>query len=336
MQFWKLFQKHNHEEKLKSKKRRKYQKELSNLYKEILHREADTIGFKHFLARLMDDRINIERVRDDMMNSQEYSEMIVLDAGNISQKKLMKFPLFFKNIFSNPREKYLEMQKLAYKKAAGNSRFDSQNKIDWVVGNYEKHNQWKDYDEYLMKYVDESFKNKISLDFGCGPGRNIVKYNQLFKRIDGCDIAPGNIENCKKNLRLNNLLIPNLYVTKGDDLGNASENFYDFIFSTITLQHICVHKIRSSIFRCMFKSLKRSGRISIQMGFGKDHPDAVGYYSNKYSAKGTNGACDAMIENVSFIKKDLEQNGFTKFEYWIRPVGPGDRHCNWIFFTAVK
>jgi len=90
------------------------------------------------------------------------------------------------------------MQKLGYKNRAENSTFDSQNNIDWVVGHYEKHNQWKDYEEYLMKYVDESFKNKISLDFGCGPGRNIVKYNQLFKKIDGCDIAPENIENCKK------------------------------------------------------------------------------------------------------------------------------------------
>ena len=57
----------------------------------------------------------------------------------------------------------------------------------------------------------------------------------------------------------------------------------------------------------MFKSLKSGGRISIQMGFGKDHPDAVGYYSNEYSAKATNGACYTTIENVSFIKKDLEK-----------------------------
>lgn len=27
------------------------------------------------------------------------------------------------------------------------------------------------------------------LDFGCGPGRNIVKYNKRFNRIDGVDIA---------------------------------------------------------------------------------------------------------------------------------------------------
>jgi|TARA_B110000438_G_scaffold253827_1_gene259688 hypothetical protein len=40
----------------------------------------------------------------------------------------------------------------------------------------------------------------------------------------------------------------------------------------------------------MFESLKSGGRISIQIGFGKDHPDAVGYYNNKYSVKATNGA----------------------------------------------
>ena len=36
------------------------------------------------------------------------------------------------------------------------------------------------------------------------------------------------------------------------------------------------------------------------------------------------------------IKKDLENIDFKQFEHWIRPVGPGDDHSNWIFFTASK
>ena len=34
-------------------------------------------------------------------------------------------------------------------------------------------------------------------------------------------------------------------------------------------------------------------------------------------------------------RKDLEKIGFKSFEYWIRPTGPGCRHENWIYFTAL-
>ena len=46
--------------------------------------------------------------------------------------------------------------------------------------------------------------------------------------------------------------------------------------------------------------------------------------------------CDTRVEDPMDVKKDLSEIGFKKFEFWVRPVGPGDRHPNWIFFTAVK
>jgi len=72
------------------------------------------------------------------------------------------------------------------------------------------------------------------------------------------------------------------------------------------------------------------------MGFGVDSPHSKGYYENFYAAEGTNRACDTRVEKPEQIKKDLEKIGFKKFEYWIRPTGPGDSHPNWIYFTAVK
>jgi SAM-dependent methyltransferase len=228
------------------------------------------------------------------------------------------------------------MQKKWYEQAALRSVYTSNEKIDHVVGSYEKHNEWKDYDDYLMKYVDNDYKNKIALDFGCGPCRNIIKYHNRFARIDGCDISPENLENGKKNLNFHKISIPNLYSTNGDDLGDAQKNYYDFIFSTIALQHICVHEIRFSILKCMYNTLKNNGRISIQMGFGIESPNSVGYFENYYEAPGTNRTCDTRVEDPYFIQNDLSIIGFKQFEYWIRPVGPGDNHPNWIFFTAVK
>lgn len=232
------------------------------------------------------------------------------------------------------------MQQITYQTSAKKSKYNVEKKIDFVVGadygSYEEHDKWKDYDEYLMKYVDEGFRKKIAMDFGCGPGRNLVKYNGWFKQIDGCDISLENINNAKENLTYHQITIPDLYVTDGDNLGNARINYYDYIFSTIVLQHICVHEIRYSILSSMYNSLKKGGRISIQMGFGKNPPHTVGYYENNYNAIGTNRACDTRVEDPIEIKKDLEKIGFKNFENWIRPAGPGDTHPNWIFFTATK
>jgi hypothetical protein len=130
--------------------------------------------------------------------------------------------------------------------------------------------------------------------------------------------------------------MPNLYVTSGSDCGNVGDASYDFIFSTIAMQHICVHEIRFQILQAMFKALKNNGRISIQMGFGKKRGISVDYYANNYSVLGTNSMFDTRVGNPDQVKNDLYKIGFKEFEYWIRPTGPGDSHSNWIFFTAIK
>lgn len=234
------------------------------------------------------------------------------------------------------REQYMFMQKSQYQMLAADSRYETSKVIDHVVGSYEEHDRWTDYDDYLMKYVDESFKSKMALDFGCGPGRNMVKYCNRFRQLDGADISEQNLENARSNLRNHRIPIPGLFVTRGDDLGAVAENHYDIIISTIAMQHVCVHEIRYSILTAMHRALKIGGRISIQMGFGKDSPDTVGYYENNYATLETNRGCDTVIDDPEKVRSDLEKIGYSNFEYWIRPVGPGDYHPNWIYFTAVK
>ena len=99
MQFWKIVQTHDHEEKIKVEKRRKYSKELSNLYQETLHRKIDKKGLKYFLSLLMDDEITIDAIRDEMMNSQEYFEKIVLDKDNIPKPLLRESKKIISNMY---------------------------------------------------------------------------------------------------------------------------------------------------------------------------------------------------------------------------------------------
>src|SRR6202012_4323716 len=117
--------------------------------------------------------------------------------------------------------RYLSMQKEFYEDHAALSRYDLDKKQDVVVGSYEEHNSWPDYDRFLMRYVDHSFKDKRALDFACGPGRNLIKYAHLFKTLDGADIGATNLENAVQNLAHHGLAVPKLYLTNGADLGDA-------------------------------------------------------------------------------------------------------------------
>ena len=222
------------------------------------------------------------------------------------------------------------MQLNAYNKDA--SRWSEQNR-DPVVGSFDRHNNWNDY-EHLFKRLNNQ-SELIGLDFACGPGRNIVKYNSRFKRLDGVDISPVNIEKAK-NYTSSKEIKSNLYVSSGVDIDVVPPNEYDFVMSTIALQHICVYDIRYSIMKDIHRVLKDGGVFTAQMGFGSPSPKTVGYYENFYDAKGTNRACDVCIETPDQLEKDLLEIGYKDFQYIIGPVGPGDVHPNWIYFSALK
>jgi ubiquinone/menaquinone biosynthesis C-methylase UbiE len=229
------------------------------------------------------------------------------------------------------KNKYTQMQKSVYEFQAQSWSPDNR---DPVVGSFDEHNAWKDYDDFLFKGI--TTEGKLALDFGCGPGRNIVKFYKIFSKIDGVDISQNNIENAKIWIAQNNIAQPNLYVNNGVDLSVISgDSIYDVIFSTICIQHICVHDIRMSLLKDFYRLLKPGGSICIQMGFGA-RINSSGYYDNNYEAIGTNSWCDTRVEDPKQLETDLVNIGYNNFNYDIRPVGPGDKHQNWIFFRASK
>jgi ubiquinone/menaquinone biosynthesis C-methylase UbiE len=227
--------------------------------------------------------------------------------------------------------KYTQMQLNEYNKFA--SEWDLQNR-DPVVGSFDLHNEWKEYENLFLNLQNQ--KELVGLDWACGPGRNIVKYKDRFKRLDGVDISPININNAKNYLQSNQILNSNLYISNGIDLSNIPDNTYDFVMSTIAFQHICVYDIRYSILSEVYRILKLGGIITFQMGYGLPSPNTVGYYENYYDASSTNRGCDVCVDNPNQIKNDLLKIGFTNFQYTIGNVGPGDIHPNWIYFNSVK
>jgi ubiquinone/menaquinone biosynthesis C-methylase UbiE len=228
------------------------------------------------------------------------------------------------------------MQKNQYELDA--SQWTIENK-DPVVGGFDLHNSWEDYNTYLFKDIN-NLSTKICLDFGCGPGRNLVKFKDTFKEIHGVDIAQKNIDNAKLWIKHNGCDIKKhkLYLCNGVDLNEISSEVYDVTMSTICFQHICVWEIRYNLFKELYRILKPGGYITIQMGFGPQTStkNSVGYKDNYYEANGTNGQMDTRVEYPDELEIDLKEIGFKNFKHYITTTGPGDGHPNWIFFNAKK
>lgn len=233
----------------------------------------------------------------------------------------------------NEVNEYTMMQKKVYKHASQSWNINNR---DPVVGSFDSHNNWDDYD-FLFKDI-ENYENKIVLDFGCGPGRNLVKYSNKFKVIDGTDLDEKNLQNAIRWIEYNNIEKEkhNLILCNGIDLNGIGDERYDIVMSTICMQHICVYDIRFNYLKEFYRILKNGGHITIQMGYGTPSPMSVDYYCNYYEATSTNRDCDTNISDYKQIEKDLVSIGFKNFKYYIRPTGPGDCHPNWIFFNAQK
>ena len=191
-------------------------------------------------------------------------------------------------------------------------------------------NSWKDYDDYLFKGID--LKNKVALDFGCGFGRNIVKFSDMFARIDGVDFSPNALEKARVWTDRNGVNGSRLFQNNGIDLSGISNNSYDIVFSTLCFQFICSHEMRESLFSEIYRVLNPGGWISIQMGYKRLNKDNITYYRNHYD-----GDNEVSVDYYNYPKSDLDKIGFSNYSYDLRSVGPGDiNHEHWIFFRAQK
>lgn len=208
------------------------------------------------------------------------------------------------------------------------------------IMNHSQHNSNPDYWNILLGPLQTGdWTDKTILDFGCGCGRNVLNVLERFqvKEAHGCDISQNNINYCNSFIP-DNSTKTNFYffANDGQSLNPAASDFYDFIFSTIVLQHICVYDIRKSILTDFFRCLKSGGMTSFQMGFAPSLSHFSGYYDNATDAVGTNGRHDVSVSDPQQIIKDLTDIGFTNINCEIRNSWEDGGHSNWIFVTAIK
>ena len=232
----------------------------------------------------------------------------------------------------NDTNKYLKMQSRYYEAKGG--EWSLTNK-DPVVGSYDKHNAYEPYDHWL--FPTDDYSDKVALEYGCGPARNLIRFHDRFKQIDGVDIGVANIEKAKVNLDHNGISGNRLMVCDGKSIPCDDES-YDVVFSVICLQHIAVFEIRDAIIKDIHRVLKPGGIFCFQMGYGgkpNGRPTAK-YYDNVYTATRTNGGFDVSVDNDTVLNGHLEACGFGPNYMRVAEVGPGDDHANWVWAHAYK
>jgi ubiquinone/menaquinone biosynthesis C-methylase UbiE len=204
--------------------------------------------------------------------------------------------------------------------------------------NHRQHDTNPDYWNILLGDTqNQTFADKVGLDFGCGCGRNVFNIHDRFKTMYGVDISPELIKTCQKNteeLGIDSSRV-SFHVCDGVSLSCFEDSMFDFIMSTIVLQHICVHTIRYNYLKEFFRCMKPGGLLSFQMGFGNAHPNTRDYYEDYLDATSTNSACDVRVDNPECIIKDLTQIGFTDISFTVSNAWE-DLHRQWIFVKAYK
>ncbi len=185
----------------------------------------------------------------------------------------------------------------------------------------------------------ENYDGRRALDFACGKGRNIRNLLTLasWESVDGSDLSPSNIQFCKQEFSDTS----NFFLTGGTDAGPRNSNYYDFIMTTISLQHIPVYEIRNQLLKDIFRILKPGGRFSFQMGFGSDLFDSFGrprsgYFDNSYHAHSTNGDHDVRVTSKAEVEGDLAGIGFVKISSQVRESYSDAGHPQWIYIHCYK
>jgi SAM-dependent methyltransferase len=234
--------------------------------------------------------------------------------------------------------RYLEMERAFYADLVARSNFstDAFTRTDsgeLVVGSY-VHHESLDYERWLLAGVSVR-RGALALEYGCGPGRMMLRLAPRFARIDGVDISEEVLDVARR--RCATLASPpQLLLTDGQNVPDGTHGCYDLAYSVICLQHICVYSVRMQIFEGLFRALKPGGLLTFQMGYGPGHARMVDYFEDFVDAPGTNGVADVGVLHPGEIAGDLARIGFTQTAYALTPTGPGDTHGAWIFVRALK
>ncbi len=238
---------------------------------------------------------------------------------------------------------YLSMQRLQYQRRAESAMVSKDGiQFEAVVGSYDEQEKFP-YDENILKHFNGDTKISTILEYGCGPGRNLLRLARKFKRVIGVDISEKNLHNARQFLTLNGIKDFDLILTPGDSISTLEK--FDVVFEVICLQHICSYSIRKRILHDMYDVCKRGGLVVCQFGFNdKTLPRSnyntrfyAGYCEDQFAGiEDTNGASDCCVTDSKQLIEDFQDIGLKDIETWHTGTVNDVNHDSWIWISGRK
>ncbi len=115
------------------------------------------------------------------------------------------------------------------------------------------------------------YERRRALDFGCGVGRLTLPLARRFDETVGLDIAPAMLAEARRNADAEG--IGNLHLALSDDDLSAAAGLFDFVISSLVLQHIPARRGLPIIAR-LLERVAPGGVASLQFCIDR-HDDAA-------------------------------------------------------------
>ena len=118
--------------------------------------------------------------------------------------------------------------------------------------------------ESVLDAMAISPRGKRALDVGCGVGRSMEAMIDAGVNVDGVDISERMIHFARQNPKLHE---SSLFVSRGNDCGDAPDGSYDLVYSQLCFRYIRSRRVRNELLRAIARALKPGGIVVIEMRF---------------------------------------------------------------------
>ncbi|KAH8059596.1 hypothetical protein JL722_5224 [Aureococcus anophagefferens] len=171
---------------------------------------------------------------------------------------------------------------------------------------------------------------KRALDVACGGGRNVANLLRLaaWDRVGGCDLVARHVEGALAFVgrdgwdrsKFHAWQSAGAGLAAADGRAPAPVDEYDFVMSTIALQHICVYVVRRGILEDILAALRPGGLVSLQMVYRAPHeapldPARHAPYSERLRRTARTATTTSASTDLDRVVEDLEDIGFVDVEY---------------------
>ena len=134
------------------------------------------------------------------------------------------------------------------------------------IGSSLKHLNWRNnqYIDFLKNMPMNEYRSKVVLDFGCGPGNDLINIGILSKpkRIIGIDVSNKAIQLAKKRTSLHNINVDFYKINENQKMSQISNKSIDIIQSNGVLHHI---NDLNLVFKEFDRVLKDDGIIKVMV-----------------------------------------------------------------------